>query len=117
MAAWPPASQAFHLRFRTATWAAKTDWNGNNTTGPTTAAASRPQIIYASATTNAQTTNITYDLSWPHLPHTVATQGLTENFTYYFERQSADRHDGPTIGHAIEHARNGPIPTTAPASF
>src|SRR5262249_31981934 len=30
----------------------------------------------------AQTTNITYDLSWPHLQHTVATQGLTENFTY-----------------------------------
>ncbi len=33
---------------------------------------------------------------WPHLQHTVATQGLTESFTYDCERQPAHRQAGPT---------------------
>jgi RHS repeat-associated protein len=60
----------------------KNDWNGNNTTWVNNSHGLPTQITYASATTNAQTTNITYDLSWPHLPHTIATNGLNSNFTY-----------------------------------
>jgi len=60
----------------------KNDWNGNNTTWVNNSHGLPTAITYASATTNAQTTNITYDLSWPHLQHTIATQGTDENFTY-----------------------------------
>jgi YD repeat-containing protein len=40
------------------------------------------QISFVSNTTNKQITNITYDLSWPHLKHTVSSNGLKEGFTY-----------------------------------
>ena len=59
-----------------------TDWNGNNTSWTNNSHGLPTEITYASATTNAQTTNITYDLSWPHLKHTVSTNGLNANFTY-----------------------------------
>jgi YD repeat-containing protein len=62
--------------------ASKTDWNRNITAWTNNSHGLPTQIVYASTTTNAQTANLTYDLSWPHLQHTVATQGLTENFTY-----------------------------------
>lgn len=62
--------------------ATKTDWNGNITGWTNNSHGLPTQIVYASTTTNAQTTNLTYDLSWPHLKHTIATQGLNENFTY-----------------------------------
>ena len=50
------------------------DWNGNNTSWTNNSHGLPTQISFASATTNTQTTNITYDLSWPHLKHTVSTQ-------------------------------------------
>ena len=59
-----------------------TDWNSNNTSWTNNSHGLPTAITYASATTNAQTTNITYDLSWPHLRHTVSTNGLNANFTY-----------------------------------
>jgi YD repeat-containing protein len=62
--------------------ATKIDWNRNITAWTNNSHGQPTQIVFASATTNAQTTNITYDLSWPHLQHTAATQGLNENFTY-----------------------------------
>jgi Domain of unknown function (DUF6531) len=60
----------------------KTDWNGNNTTWVNNSHGQPTQITFASATTNKQITNITYDLSWPHLQHTISANGLNENFTY-----------------------------------
>ena len=59
-----------------------TDWNGNQTSTPTTATACRPQIVFASARPYSQTTNITYDTTWAHLAHTITTHGLTATFTY-----------------------------------
>ena len=58
------------------------DWNGNNTSWTNNSHGLPTQIAFVSNTTSKQTTDITYDLSWPHLKHTVATQGLNENFTY-----------------------------------
>lgn len=58
------------------------DWNGNNTSWTNNSHGLPTQITFASATTDAQTTNITYDLSWPHLKHTVSTNGLNENLAY-----------------------------------
>ena len=60
----------------------KVDWNGDITQWTNNSRGLPTQIIYASSSTNAQTTDITYDFWWPHLRHTVATQGLTEGFTY-----------------------------------
>jgi YD repeat-containing protein len=59
-----------------------TDWNGNNTSWTNNSSGLPTAITYASATTNAQTTNISYDFWYPHLKHTVATNGLNEAFTY-----------------------------------
>ena len=58
------------------------DWNGNNTSWMNNSHGQPTQITFASATTNEQVTNLTYDLSWPHLPHTISTNGLNANFTY-----------------------------------
>jgi YD repeat-containing protein len=59
-----------------------TDWNGNNTSWTNNSHGLPTEITFASNTTNKQVTDITYDLSWPHLKHTVATNGLTENLAY-----------------------------------
>jgi RHS repeat-associated protein len=59
-----------------------TDWNGNNTSWTNNTHGLPTEITFASNTTNKQVTDITYDLSWPHLKHTVATNGLTENLAY-----------------------------------
>jgi hypothetical protein len=59
-----------------------TDWNGNNTSWTNNSHGLPTQITYASATTNKQTTNITYDFWWPHLKHTVSSNALLEGFTY-----------------------------------
>ena len=59
-----------------------TDWNGNNTSWINNSHGQPTQITFASATTNEQVSNLTYDLSWPHLPHTISTNGLNANFTY-----------------------------------
>ncbi len=59
-----------------------TDWNGNNTSWINNSHGQPTQISFASATTNAQVSNLTYDFWWPHLPHTIATNGLNANFTY-----------------------------------
>jgi YD repeat-containing protein len=58
------------------------DWNGNNTSWTNNTHGLPTAITFASNTTNKQTTNITYDLSWPHLKHTVSANGLNENFAY-----------------------------------
>lgn len=59
-----------------------TDWNGN-ITGYTNNGRGQPtQIVYASTTPNAQTTNIAYDATWPHLPYSIATNGVTAEMIY-----------------------------------
>ena len=74
----------------------KTDWNGNITQWTNNSQGQPTQIIYASSTTNAQTTNITYDFcvaaSAAHRRHA----GADREFHLQFERQSADRQAGPT---------------------
>jgi YD repeat-containing protein len=60
----------------------RTDWNGNNTSWTNNSHGLPTQITFASNTTNKQVSNLTYDLTWPRLPHTISTTGLNANFTY-----------------------------------
>jgi hypothetical protein len=60
----------------------KTDWNGDITGWVNNSHGLPTQIVYASTTTNAQTTNIAYDATWPHLPYSIATNGVTAALIY-----------------------------------
>ncbi len=59
-----------------------TDWNGNNTSWTNNSRGLPSSVTFASGTTNAQTSSLTYDVSWPNLPHTISTTGMNANFTY-----------------------------------
>jgi RHS repeat-associated protein len=87
--------------------ATKTDWNRNITAWTNNSHGQPTQIIYASATTNAQTTNITYDLSWPHLQHTVSTNGLNSNFTYDSSGNMLTRTLTDTTSTTLPYSTNG----------
>ena len=54
-----------------------------------------------------QTTNITYDLSWPHLQHTVSTNGLNANFTYDSSGKMLTRHANRHHQHHVPYSTNG----------
>ena len=58
------------------------DWNGNNTSYVNNSHGLPTQIVYASTTADAETTNITYDSTWVHLPATINSQGLNSSMTY-----------------------------------
>jgi hypothetical protein len=85
----------------------KNDWNGNNTTWVNNSHGQPTQITFASATTNAQTTNLTYDLSWPHLPHTISTNGLNANFTYDSSGNNLTRKLTDTTSTSLPYSTNG----------
>ena len=84
-----------------------TDWNGNNTSWTNNSHGLPTAITYASATTNAQTTNITYDLSWPHLKHTVSTNGLNANFTYDSSGNNLTEKLTDTTSTSLPYSTNG----------
>ena len=58
------------------------DWNGNNTSYVNNSHGLPTQIVYASTTADAETTNITYDSTWVRLPKTINRQGLNSSMTY-----------------------------------
>ena len=82
------------------------DWNGNNTSYVNNSHGLPTQIVFASTTANAQTTNITYDSTWVHLPATINQKGLNSSFTYDFERQSSvpviDRPDDAGVPYSTD---------------
>jgi YD repeat-containing protein len=84
-----------------------TDWNSNNTSWTNNSHGLPTAITYASATTNAQTTNITYDLSWPHLKHTVSTNGLNANFTYDSSGNNLTQKLTDTTSTSLPYSTNG----------
>jgi uncharacterized protein RhaS with RHS repeats len=53
-----------------------TDWNGNNTSWTNNSRGLPTAVTYASGGTNSQTTNLTYDVSWPNQVHTIASNGV-----------------------------------------
>ena len=61
--------------------AGATDWNSNLTTFTNDARGLPTHIVEASGTSVARTTNITWDKVF-HEPDAVATQGITQSFTY-----------------------------------
>lgn len=87
--------------------ATKTDWNRNITAWTNNSHGQPTQIVFASTTTNAQTTNITYDLSWPHLPHTISTNGVNANFTYDSSGNNLTRKLTDTTSQSVPYSTNG----------
>jgi YD repeat-containing protein len=85
----------------------KNDWNRNNTTWVNNSHGQPTQITFASATTNAQTTNLTYDLSWPHLPHTISMNGVNANFTYDSSGNNLTRKLTDTTSTSLPYSTNG----------
>jgi len=62
--------------------ASSTDWNGTTTTSLNNAHGAPTQIVRAAGTSLAQTTNITYDSRFVHLPDQIVTARETTSYTY-----------------------------------
>ena len=62
--------------------ASQTDWNGNKTTYTNDAHGQPTQIVEASGSNWARTTGITYDSTFIHQPHSVATDTVTTTYAY-----------------------------------
>ena len=60
----------------------RTDWNGNTTTYVNDAHGDPTTIVEAVGRAEARTTTIAYDSVFVHLPHTVATPGLSASYVY-----------------------------------
>ena len=84
-----------------------THWNGNNTSWINNSHGQPTQITFASATTNKQVSNLTYDLSWPHLPHTISTTGLNANFTYDSSGNNLTEKLTDTTSTSLPYSTNG----------
>jgi YD repeat-containing protein len=84
-----------------------TDWNGNNTSWTNNSHGLPSAVTFASSTTNAQTINITYDLTWPHLPHTISTNGQNANFTYDSSGNNLTRKLTDTTSTSLPYSTNG----------
>jgi RHS repeat-associated protein len=85
----------------------RTDWNGNNTSWVNNSHGLPTQITYASNTTNKQVSNLTYDLTWPRLPHTIATTGLNSNFTYDSSGNMLTRKLTDVTSQSVPYSTNG----------
>src|SRR4029077_19547837 len=66
-----------------------------------------PNRLCVSNTTNKQITNITYDFWWPHLQHTVSTNGLTSNFTYDSSGNKLTEKLTDTTSTSLPYSTNG----------
>jgi RHS repeat-associated protein len=84
-----------------------TDWNGINTSWTNNSHGLPSSVTFASSTTNAQTTTLTYDLTWPHLPHTISTTGLNANFTYDSSGNMLTRKLTDTTSQSVPYSTNG----------
>jgi RHS repeat-associated protein len=84
-----------------------TDWNGNNTSWTNNSHGLPSAVTYASNTTNSQTTNLTYDLTWPRLPHTISTNGVNANFTYDSSGNMLTRKLTDTTSQSVPYSTNG----------
>lgn len=62
--------------------ASQTDWNGNQTTYVNNARGEPTTINEAVGKSGARTTTIAYNTTFPHLPATLTTPGVTASFTY-----------------------------------
>jgi RHS repeat-associated protein len=87
--------------------ATKTDWNRNITAWTNNTHGQPTQITFASNTTNKQVSNLTYDLSWPHLPHTISTTGLNANFTYDSSGNQLTEKLTDTTSQSLPYSTNG----------
>ena len=84
-----------------------TDWQGNNTSWTNNSRGLPTAVTFASATTNSQTTNLTYDLSWPNLPHTIAANSVSANFTYDSSGNMLTRKLTDTTSTSTPYSTNG----------
>jgi RHS repeat-associated protein len=84
-----------------------TDWNGNNTSWTNNSNGLPSAVTFASNTTNAQTVNLTYDLTWPRLPHTISTNGMNANFTYDSSGNMLTRKLTDTTSQSVPYSTNG----------
>lgn len=62
--------------------ASQTDWNGNQTTYVNNTRGLPTTINEAVGKSGARTTTIAYNTTFPHLPATITTPGVTASFTY-----------------------------------
>lgn len=62
--------------------ATATDWNGNSTHYTNDSHGHATTTVEAYGTGVARTTTVVYDTTWPRLPHTITTPGLTTTLNY-----------------------------------
>jgi RHS repeat-associated protein len=104
----PVASATTTIRYDSSGYLnSRTDWNGNNTSWVNNSHGLPTQISYASNTTNSQVSNLTYDVSWPRLPHTISTNGLNANFTYDSSGNMLTRKLTDTTSTTLPYSTNG----------
>jgi RHS repeat-associated protein len=84
-----------------------TDWNGNNTSWTNNSHGLPSAVTFASSSTNAQTINLTYDLTWPRLPHTISTNGVNANLTYDSSGNMLTRKLTDTTSQSVPYSTNG----------
>jgi RHS repeat-associated protein len=84
-----------------------TDWNGNNTSWVNNSHGRPTQVTFASNTTYSQTTNWTYDLTWPRLPHRFSSNGLNGNYGYDSSGNQLTLKLTDTTSQSIPYSTNG----------
>jgi RHS repeat-associated protein len=83
----------------------ETDWNGNQTSYVNNSHGQPTRI-----TEPTRTTTISYDGTWPHLPHNIVTSGLTTSFSYdHHTGELLFRKDTDTTTQNIPYSTNGII--------
>jgi len=87
--------------------ASATDWNGNQTTYVNDSHGDPTTINEAVGSGVARTTTISYDSTFVHLPHQMATTGLTSAFAYDTSGELLTRTDTDTTTTSIPYSTNG----------
>jgi RHS repeat-associated protein len=83
------------------------DWNNISTLTTLNLHGDPTQIIEGYTTPVTRTTNITYDSTWVHLPHSVATAGVTTTFTYNTSGEVLTKTLTDTTSTTIPYSTNG----------
>ena len=89
------------------------DWNGNTTTYVNNGQGRPTTISEATGSSAARTTAITYDATWPRLPHTIVTPGLTSTLNYQTSTGNLlTRIDADTTSQTAPYSTEGQTRTT-----
>lgn len=87
--------------------ASETDWNGNQTTYVNNTRGLPTTTNEAVGKSGARTTTIAYNATFPHLPATIATPGVTATFTYDASGNVLTRTLTDTTTTTVPYSTNG----------